>query len=194
MILVYIHVQKFIMPYSCDPYRCMSTVILACMYISIYTVHLYTCTIKINIIALYIVSFTNLETCQGLEQLAMNANPNFLSNCQRDSACTQVTCEGNGILSGQVDSAVLVLSPCEMPPGVVVKLIQGGTALVDQFINSSTIIRHSISLATIEVTVFVNSTSNTVGVLVSSSCTCNRVSIYTTTIIIMIVQCCVFNI
>ena len=109
-----------------------------------------------------------VRTCLDLEQLAMNANPSYLSNCARDAACTQVTCQGNGALGGQIDSATIALAPCEVPsPGIVVSLVQGGSILVNQLITSQMTIPYDAGVATVNVNVFVNSTAYSVGILVS---------------------------
>ena len=110
-------------------------------------------------------------TCSDLDQLAMNTNPNYLSNCARDSSCTQVTCQGSGILSGQVDSSTIALSPCEVPPGIVVSLARSGTTLVNELITAQRTITYNAGLATVNVNVFVNSTTNSIGILVSSELT-----------------------
>ncbi len=108
------------------------------------------------------------RTCLDLEQLAMNANPSYLSNCARDAACTQVTCQGNGLLSGRIDSATIALAPCEVPmPGIVVSLVQGGSVVVNQLIMGQMMITHDADIATVNVNVFVNSTANSIGILVS---------------------------
>ena len=98
----------------------------------------------------------------------MNANPSYLSNCARDAACTQVTCQGNGALGGQIDSATIALAPCEVPsPGIVVSLVQGGSIVLNQLITNQTTITYDAGIATVNVDVFVNSTANSVGILVS---------------------------
>ena len=128
------------------------------------------------------VSVDNLETCRGLEQLAMNANPSLLSNCARDSNCTQVTCQPTGLLAGQLDLATIVLSQCEMPPGVVLTLLKDGNAVVNQLITVPTMITHDAGIATVEANVFVNSTTNSVGILVNISCIQNYYNIMYTPI------------
>jgi hypothetical protein len=108
------------------------------------------------------------RTCLDLEQLALNANPSYLSNCARDTACTQVTCQGNGLFSGQIDSATIALAPCGVPtPGIVVSLVRGGSVLVNQTIMGQMMITHNVDIATVNVNVFVNSTANSIGILVS---------------------------
>ena len=98
----------------------------------------------------------------------MNTNPSHLSNCARDATCTQVTCRGNGALGSQIDSAAIALAPCEVPsPGIIVSLVQGGSILVNQLITSQTMIPYDAGIATVNVNVFVNSTANSVGILVS---------------------------
>ena len=114
------------------------------------------------------VPLQTVRTCLDLEQLAMNVNPSYLSNCARDVACTQVTCQGNGALSGQIDSATITLAPCEVPtPGIVVSLVRGGSVVVNQLITSQRMITYDAGVATLNVNVFVNSTANSVGILVS---------------------------
>ena len=102
-----------------------------------------------------------------MEQLATNANPTYLSNCARDMACTQVSCQGSGVLSGRVESAIVALAPCEMPPGIIVRLVQSGTDLVNQLITAPTTILYDAGIATVNIDVFVNSTANSIGILVS---------------------------
>ena len=98
----------------------------------------------------------------------MNTNPSHLSNCARDAACTQVTCRGNGALGGQIDSAMIALAPCEVPsPGIRVSLVRSGSVLVNQLITNQTMIPYDAGVATVNVNVFVNSTANSVGILVS---------------------------
>ena len=97
----------------------------------------------------------------------MNANPSYLSNCARDMACTQVSCQGSGLLSGRVDSAIVALAPCEVPPGITVRLVQSGTDLVNQLITASTTITYDAGVATVNVNVFVNGTANSIGILVN---------------------------
>ena len=108
----------------------------------------------------------NTETCRGLEQLAANTNPNYLSNCARDRDCTQVMCSGSGLLSGQVDSAIITLSPCLTMPGIIVKLLKDGTAVINEQVTGPFRISHNVDFATVGVNLFVNSSSSTIGILV----------------------------
>ena len=108
------------------------------------------------------------RTCLDLEQLAMNANPSYLSNCARDMACTQVTCQGSGILSGRVDSAMIALAPCEVPtPGITVSLVKSGSVILSRLILGQMTITYNAGPATVNVNVFVNSTADSIGILVS---------------------------
>lgn len=112
-------------------------------------------------------SAQNQATCTGLDQLAQNSNPNLLSNCAKDGACTQVTCQAAGALSNYLGSAIFTLDPCSTPPGVRLQLLStSGPALVDQIITSPTTIRRSFGFVSATITVFVNSTTSTVGILV----------------------------
>ena len=98
----------------------------------------------------------------------MNANPSYLSNCARDMACTKVTCQGSGVLSGRIDSAAITLLPCKMPaPGITVSLVQGGTTVVSRMITGHMTITYDAGIATVNVEVFINSTTDSVGILVS---------------------------
>jgi hypothetical protein len=114
-------------------------------------------------------SAQNPATCTGLDQLIQNSNPNLLSNCAKDSACTRVSCSVAGTLSSYLGSAIFTLSsPCGAPPGVRFQLLlTSGSALVDQIITSPTTISRSLSgLATATISVFVNSTTGRVGISV----------------------------
>lgn len=97
----------------------------------------------------------------------MNTNPSYLSNCARDMACTRVTCQGSGVLSGRIESATITLSPCEVSPGIMVSLVQGGTAVVSQLITGHKIITYNAGVGTVNVNVFVNGTTDSLGILVS---------------------------
>ena len=98
----------------------------------------------------------------------MNANPNYLSNCARDMACTKVTCQGSGVFSGRIDSAAIILLPCKVPaPGITVSLIQGGTAVVSRTITGHMTITYDAGIATVNVEVFINSTTDSIGILVN---------------------------
>ena len=124
----------------------------------------------VSIILLYIPitsgSAQNQETCAGLEQLARNTNPDLLSNCVRDDLCTQMTCQAAGILNGRLDTVIIMLSPCEMPPGFVVNLVKDGSAILNQLITASMMITYTSGIATAKINVFVNSTTSFLGILV----------------------------
>ena len=99
------------------------------------------------------------DTCAGLEQLALNANPVLLSNCARDERCTQVTCEAAGIISSQLDSMTVTLELCETPPGVTIELLKDGRAIINQLITTPTNVTQSLNpFMTVSAYVFVNST------------------------------------
>ena len=100
------------------------------------------------------------DTCAGLEQLALNANPVLLSNCARDDRCTQVTCEAAGIISSQLDSMTVTLELCETPPGVTIELLnRDGRAIINQLITTPTNVTQSLNpFVTVSAYVFVNST------------------------------------
>ena len=113
-------------------------------------------------------SAQNQATCTGLDRLAQNANTDLLSNCAKDSGCTQVTCQVAGTLGIYLASVVFTLDPCGTPPGVRMQLLStSGEAVVDQIITSPTVITRSVSIATVTITVFVNSTANSIGISVS---------------------------
>ena len=79
-----------------------------------------------------------LDTCAGLEQLALNANPRLLSNCARDASCTQVACEAAGTISSQLDSITVTLELCETQPGVTIELLKDGSAIISRLITTPT--------------------------------------------------------
>ena len=95
----------------------------------------------------------------------------MVSDCARDSNCTRVTCQATGRLTAYVSSAIFTLQPmaCGTPQGVRIQLLpSSGEALVDQTITSPTVINRTLGgIATATMTVFVNSTINTVGISVS---------------------------
>ena len=107
------------------------------------------------------------DTCAGLEQLAMNANPDLVSNCVRDAGCTQVTCEAAGIISSQLDSMIITLKLCETPPGATIELVKDGSVLINKLITTPTNFTQSLGFVTVSAYVFVNSTHNTIGISVS---------------------------
>ena len=107
-----------------------------------------------------------LDTCTGLQQLAMNANPELLSDCARDAGCTNVTCEAAGIISTQLDSMIITLELCETPPGVTIELLKDGRTIINQLITTPTNITQSLGFVTVAAYVFVNSTQNTLGIAV----------------------------
>ena len=113
-------------------------------------------------------SAVNQQTCDGLDQLINNTNPDLLSGCARDSNCTQMTCQPNGDLALAVSSITLELKPCEMQPGVNLTVLQtAGGALIDQLITSPTQITSSLmSIGSANISVFVNSTSTDLGIAV----------------------------
>ena len=78
-----------------------------------------------------------------------------------------MTCQGSGVLSGQIDLATIALSPCGVPPGIVVNLVRSGTAVVNQLITATIMITYDAGVATVNINVFINSTTNTIGILVS---------------------------
>lgn len=116
------------------------------------------------IIIIHVASAQNPATCTGLDQLIQNSNPNLLSSCAKDSACTRVSCSVTGTLGSYLGSAIFTLSgPCNAQPGIRLQLLP----LIDQIVTSPTRISHSLSgLATATIDVFVNSTTGTVGISV----------------------------
>ena len=96
----------------------------------------------------------------------MNANPDLLSNCARDTSCTQVTCEAAGIIGSQLDSVTMTLELCETPPGVMIELLKDGRAIINQLITTPTNVTQSLGFVTVSAYVFVNSTHNTLGISV----------------------------
>lgn len=114
-----------------------------------------------------LVSAQNQETCSGLEQLARNSNSNLLSSCVRDAKCTRVTCQAAGLLSSYIGSVTFTLRPCEAMPGIEMGVFESsGAAIVDQLITSPTTITRRISIASVSIHVFVNSTASSIGISV----------------------------
>ena len=62
----------------------------------------------------------------------------------------------------------MVLAPCtQNPPGIIIKLINNGIDVINQLVTMSTDVTHDAGIATVEVSVFLNSTADTVGLSVS---------------------------
>ena len=119
---------------------------------------------KTLVFTVYILSQST--ACAGLEQLAMNTNPNFLSYCARDELCTRVTCRILGFLLDRLRLFSIILKPCETPPGIILELSVAGHT-TNQLINNPTTITQNRSMVIVETYVFVNSTSSTIGISVS---------------------------
>ena len=79
----------------------------------------------------------NVETCAGFQQLARNVNPQLLSNCDQNGACTQITCQAMGQLSTEIDAVSIMLDVCKnnTAPGVIVELLRDGIQPVDYYLN-----------------------------------------------------------
>ena len=119
---------------------------------------------------LFYYTVPNVETCAGFDRLAMNVNPQLLSNCGQNNACTQITCQAMGQLSIEVDAVSIMLDICKnnTAPGVFFELLRDERAVFNQRITSSTKINYSkVGTATIEAAIFLNSTNNSIGISVN---------------------------
>lgn len=104
------------------------------------------------------------ESCVGLAKLALNVNPNLLSQCSSDEDCTQVSCQANGALDTRFSSVTFMLAPCGRRPGINVDLVQSnGRRIPTQLITSPTVLH----LGDITIRVSVNGTMNSVKFSVS---------------------------
>lgn len=130
--------------------------------------------ITVNFIVYVFFAGSSLDTCTGLQHLAMNTNPELLTDCTRDEACSMLTCQAAGIIASQLDTLALILKQCESPPGVTVQITaKDGKAIVDQLVTKPTNISQTLaSIARADAHVFVNSTDKTIGIAVS--CTLNN--------------------
>ena len=110
-------------------------------------------------------SAPNMDTCLGLDELAMNVNPTYLAECSTDDLCSQVTCEGGSGLG--LESVSFFLDICNGEPGMVIELASDGLSLFKQLITNSTTVTAAIGNTTLEADFFLNSTSNYITVAVS---------------------------
>ena len=109
-----------------------------------------------------------MDTCAGLELLGMNTNSELFTDCVRDDACTTLTCQATqGLLSTQIDSFTITLEPCET--GIRIALLKSGKALLNMLITKPTNITQVLGPATVNATVFVNSTDKVIGISVNST-------------------------
>ena len=111
------------------------------------------------------VDFVKLS-CTGLELMAMNTNPDLLSDCERDDPCSRMTCQTAGVITSQLDSVIIHLEPCEAPPGITIQLVKDNEVIINELITSPTIVTHNLGIATVEAHVFVNSTDSSIGISV----------------------------
>ena len=65
------------------------------------------------------------EQCPGLDDLATNVNPTYLTNCVRDENCTQVACQTDEELRNVFTSIMFTPSPCVTTPGMSIKILIG---------------------------------------------------------------------
>ena len=105
-------------------------------------------------------------TCTDLEVMAMNTNPDLLSDCESDDLCSQMTCQTAGVITSQLDSVIIHLEPCETPPGITIRLLKDHEVIINELVTSPTTITHNLGIATVEAYVFVNSSDSTIGISV----------------------------
>lgn len=103
----------------------------------------------------------NMDTCAGLEDLAMNIN---LADCSRDDICSQVSCETAEGLG--LDSVRFSLEVCNGQPGIAIELAKDGSSIFNQLVTASTTVTAAIGNTTLEADVFFNSTSTSIGISV----------------------------
>ena len=112
----------------------------------------------------------NQDTCADLDDLRTNVNPTLLSECSRNSDCTQVVCQTTGELETLFSSTSFTLMPCETPPGVLIELFDtNGNSSFQFLIIDSVVIRGGNVLETIAVHVLVESTANLFDITVSKN-------------------------
>ena len=105
-----------------------------------------------------------METCTGLDDLAMNINPSNLADCSRDDICSRVSCEAAEGLG--FDSVNFSLEICNGQPGVAIELGKDDSSIFNQLITASTTVIAEIGNTTLEADVFFNSTSTSIGISV----------------------------
>ena len=106
-----------------------------------------------------------MDTCAGLDDLAMNINPSYLADCSRDDICSQVSCEAAEGLG--LDSVSFTLEICNgQPAGITIELAKDGTAIFNQLITASTTVTALLGNTTLEADIFFNSTSTTIEISV----------------------------
>ena len=117
---------------------------------------------KIVSLSVVLVSAQNQETCEDLDELITNVNPALLTNCSRDSNCTQVTCQTNGQLEDFFASMNLMLIPCEIPPGVVIVIFDDDGAVLHQasIVYSAVLGANNRLLGTVALHVLIQSTAS----------------------------------
>lgn len=75
-----------------------------------------------------------------------------------------------GQLTTEIDAISIMLDVCKnnTPPGVIVELLRDDRAVFNQRITTSTKINYSkVGTATIEASIFLNSTNSSIGIAVS---------------------------
>ena len=106
-----------------------------------------------------------MDTCVGLDNLAMNINPSYLADCSRDDICSQVSCEAAEGLG--LDSVSFTLEICNgQPAGISIELAKDGTAIFNQLITASTTLTASIGNTTLEADIFFMSNSTAIEISV----------------------------
>ena len=107
-----------------------------------------------------------MDTCAGLEDLAMNINPSYLADCSRDDICSQVSCEAADGLG--LDSVTFSLEICDGQTGITIELRKDGSSIFNQLVTASTTVAAAIGNTTLEADVFLNSTSTYIGISVNT--------------------------
>jgi hypothetical protein len=110
----------------------------------------------------------NMDTCAGLDDLAMNINPSYLADCSRDDICSQVSCEAAEGLG--LDSVSFTLDICNGQPGVAIELEKDGATIFNQLVTAPTIVTAAVGNTTLEADVFFNSNSTAIGISVRIFC------------------------
>ena len=107
----------------------------------------------------------NLAVCSDLDNLTRNVNPTILNNCIRDDSCSEVICRVIGDTANFFTSFRISLSPCQMPPELMIQLIDGET-IEEEAINPRRIEGYNSLYGTVVLEVMLGFTSTSVQVTV----------------------------
>lgn len=112
------------------------------------------------------VSTENEVSCDGLDLLVQNTNPDLLHRCVVDTEdCTFVNCKGNGILSNFFSSISFRVQQCF---GLEVDLIEAnGMTAFKEIVTTPTVITRSFNTVTVSISVQVNMTTTSASISVS---------------------------